>query len=52
MTYQRWADLRRMELNDVIARQTVTWIEAQAEARLAFGRNQALAGLVERQGKK
>jgi hypothetical protein len=45
--YERWADVRRAELNLVIARQSATWHEARGEAQTAFGRMQALQGLVE-----
>jgi hypothetical protein len=43
--YQRWADLRRAELNQTLARQTAAWIDARDEARLAFGKTQALAAV-------
>lgn len=48
LTYSRWADQRRAELNLVIARQTVAWIEARGEAQTAFRRVQALQGLAPR----
>lgn len=48
LTYGRWADQRRAELNLVIARQTVDWIEARSEAQTAFGRVQALQGVATR----
>lgn len=48
LTYDRWADQRRSELNLVIARQTASWIEARSEAQTAFGRVQALQGLATR----
>lgn len=48
LTYNRWADQRRSELNLVIARQTVDWMEARGEAQTAFGRVQALQGLATR----
>ncbi len=48
LTYSRWADQRRSDLNLVIARQTVTWMEARGEAQTAFGRVQALQGLATR----
>jgi hypothetical protein len=48
LTYDRWADLRRSELNLVIARQTAEWMEARSEAQTAFGRVQALQGLAKR----
>lgn len=46
--YQRWADARRAEVNLVLARQTVAWMEACDAARLSFGRKQALQGLADR----
>lgn len=49
LDYDRWADVRRSELNLVIARQTAALIETRAEAGTAFGRLQALNGLRERQ---
>ena len=48
LTYDRWADQRRAELNLVIARQTASWIEARSDAQTAFGRVQALHGLATR----
>lgn len=45
LTYDRWADARRSELNLVIARQTAHWMEARSDAQGAFGRVQALRGL-------
>ena len=50
LEYERWADTRRAELNLVIARQTAMWHEARDEAQTAFGRVQALQGLVEKLG--
>jgi len=46
LNYQRWADARRAEINRVLARQTAELAEATDAARTAFGRRQALAGLV------
>lgn len=48
LSYNRWADQRRSELNLVIARQTAGWLEARGEAQTAFGRVQALKGLATR----
>jgi len=48
LQYERWADVRRSELNLVIARQTVQWMEARGDAQTAFGRLQALQGLADR----
>lgn len=45
LNYQRWADARRAELNLVLARQTVVWMEARDAARVAFGKTEALAGV-------
>lgn len=46
--YQRWADVRRAELNALIARQTVSLIEARTEAGLALGRQTALSRVITR----
>jgi hypothetical protein len=46
--YERWADLRRAELNLVIARQTAAWLEARDDAKTAFGRVRALEGVANR----
>ena len=48
MRYQRWADVRRAELNTVLARQTADWLAAREEARLAFGKGEALRGIAAR----
>lgn len=48
LDYERWADVRRAELNLVLARQTASWLEARGEAQTAFGRRQALQGLAAR----
>ena len=48
LDYERWADIRRAELNLVIARQTADWMIARDEARSAFGHVQALQSLSER----
>lgn len=45
LNYQRWADARRAELNLLLARQTVAWMEARDAARIAFGKTEALAGV-------
>jgi hypothetical protein len=46
--YRGWADARKAELNGVLARQTLDVMAARAEAQLAFGRVQALRGIVAR----
>lgn len=51
IVYDRWADVRRAELNLVIARQTADSLEARGAARNALGRVQALQGLATRQTK-
>lgn len=48
LDYERWADVRRAELNLMIARQTAAWLEARGDAQTAFGRVQALRALAER----
>ncbi|MDZ4276687.1 MAG: hypothetical protein U0995_11645 [Erythrobacter sp.] len=45
LSYQRWADARRAELNMLLSRQTVTWMEARDSAREAFGKKHALGGV-------
>lgn len=45
LTYERWANVRRADLNLVIARQTVSWISAREDAGTAFGRLQVLRTL-------
>lgn len=40
-----WADYKRREINEMLARQTAEWIEAREEASRAFGRNQVLGRL-------
>ena len=52
LTYRRWADQRRAELNAVIARQTVACMVARAEASTAFGKVQALHAALDRQQKR
>ena len=49
MRYQLWADQRRSEVNLILARQTAEWAEARQDAALAFGRNQVVHKLQERQ---
>ncbi len=46
--FQRWADLRRAEVNQILARQTVQLEEARTAAQIAFGRAGALAKLRDR----
>ncbi len=48
LNYQRWAEVRRRELNQNLARQTAAWIDATEAARTAFGRNEALKTLARR----
>jgi hypothetical protein len=48
LDYERWADVRRAELNLVIARQTAAWLEARGDAQTAFGRVQALRSVAEK----
>jgi hypothetical protein len=48
--YRRWADVRRIELNAVLARQKAALLATRAEAELAFGRVQALNALSSRKG--
>lgn len=45
LTYQRWVDLRREDLNRQLAQKTVDWLEAAEAARVAFGKDRALTDL-------
>lgn len=45
LRYEHWADLRRAEMNVVLARQTVQWMEAREDARTTFGRAEVLRQL-------
>ena len=49
LAYARWADLRRVDLKATLTRQTEAFEVAQASARIAFGRNQALMQVAARQ---
>jgi hypothetical protein len=51
LRFQRWADLRRAEINQILARKNVELEEARGAAGLAFGRAQALARLREAAGR-
>lgn len=47
--YQAWADARRTEINQLLARQTARMLEDRDIARQAFGRAQVLRALRDRQ---
>ena len=49
LNYQRWADMRRAELNQILARRTVTWLEARDQAKMAFGKKQVLTQIAAKQ---
>jgi hypothetical protein len=51
LLYQAWCEDRRKQLNLLLARQTVTEIEADAAARAVFSRKIALHGLAARLGR-
>ena len=48
LRYELWADVRRLELNALLARQTVEWMSARDEAKHAFARAEALRGVAAR----
>lgn len=48
LTYQRWADARRAEINLVLARQTHEWLEAQGDAKAAFGKADVLRQIAQK----
>lgn len=43
--YQKWAEVRRAEINILLARQTAEMHVARDAAAVAFGKDQALRGL-------
>jgi hypothetical protein len=45
VSYQTWADQRRMQLNLQLAHATAAVLQAEAEARLVFARNSVVVGL-------
>ncbi len=45
VAYQGWADARRAEMNQILARQTATWLDARDMARVAFGKADVLQSL-------
>jgi hypothetical protein len=45
LNYQRWAEARRYDLRQNLARQTAQWLDARDAAMHAFGKNRALDGL-------
>jgi hypothetical protein len=45
LTYQTWADQRRMQLNLQLAQASATVLQAEADARQVFARNSVLVGL-------
>lgn len=46
--YEQWAARRRADINIQLAAQQVRCLQAEADARLAFGRKAALSRMVER----
>ncbi|MCJ8140556.1 hypothetical protein [Falsirhodobacter halotolerans] len=48
LRYQAWADGQRAAINATLAQQTADWLEAQDQARAAFGRAQVLGKLAGR----
>jgi hypothetical protein len=48
LAYERWADARRAEINQQLARQTHVWMEARDAAQIAFGKAEALRRLQDR----
>lgn len=44
--YRQWADARRSEENQVLARQMADWLEARDRARTALGRADVLSKLL------
>ncbi|MFN3606973.1 MAG: hypothetical protein ACK4SS_07240, partial [Cypionkella sp.] len=44
LSYQSWAEARRIELRQVLATQTAAWLDAKDAAQHAFGKSQSLDG--------
>jgi hypothetical protein len=42
LSYQSWAEARRIELRQVLATQTAAWLDAKDAAQHAFGKSQSL----------
>lgn len=51
LAYKRWADVRRAEINLVLARETRDWLDAQDRAREAFGKSVVLDRIAAVSGK-
>lgn len=51
LAYQRWADKRRLELNQILAQQTALWLDKQDGARHAFGQADVLRAIAQRHRK-
>ena len=48
--HETWKTQKRRALNQIFAQKTAVWLQAQEDARHAFGRAEVLAKLVERSG--
>jgi len=48
LTYARWADARRAEINQTLAQKNQQWLDARDAAKNAFGKTEALRRLSEK----
>lgn len=48
LSYQRWADRRRADLNLTLAQQTALWLDKRDDARHAFGQTDVLRMIAQR----
>ena len=47
LRYEAWADARRADINLLLARQTVEWMEARKAAESAYGKASVLQRLID-----
>lgn len=48
LNFQIWAEARRAELSQTLARQTAVWLDSRDQARVAFGKARGFEKLVEK----
>lgn len=48
LNFQVWAEARRTELTQTLARQTAQWLDSREQARIAFGKATSFEKLVEK----
>ena len=48
LNFQIWAEARRAELSQTLARQTAVWLDSRDQARLSFGKARGFEKLIEK----